>query len=200
MADRNERQPTQGGDRDKLTRFQDSELAQHLRQALTFALSTTGQDEREVTMSGAGFQGAGTTSAGFGAPSRGAEEGGVILRDEATGASLTGRRLDPRTGDYVVDENGRLLGMPTVQQLVQLAVMNSAAALQQIDRLNDGFERAATAVLTTACGPIVQQGLIAVIGVRNVRLGVRGGLAQGQAVYQFLWRDLTTNTEQGTPI
>lgn len=151
-------------------------------------------------MSGIGLQGAGTTSAGFGSPTRGAEEGGVILRDVKTGASFTGRQIDPRSGDYVLDENGRLLGMSTVQQLVQLAVMNAAPALQEIERLDDGFERAASAILTTACAPIVQQGIIAVIGVRGTRLGVRGGLKQGQALYSFLWRDLTTGTEQGTPI
>ncbi len=151
-------------------------------------------------MSGFGIQPAGTTSAGFGAPSRGAEEGGVILRDVNTGASFGSRSIDPRTGDYVMDENGRLVGMNNVRQLVELAVLNAAPALGAIDRLNDSFERAATAVLTDACEPIVRQGLIAIVGVRGVRIGVRGGLRQGQAIYEFLWRDLTTDSEERTTI
>jgi hypothetical protein len=151
-------------------------------------------------MAGIGLQPAGTSSAGFGSPSRGAEEGGVILRDTLTGASFGGRKLDPKTRDYELDDNGRLLGMPNVQQMVMLAIMGAADELQSIERLNDGFERAAYAILSAACAPIVQQGLIETIGVRGLRMGVRGGLGQGQAMYQFLWRDLTTNTEGQTPI
>lgn len=151
-------------------------------------------------MSGIGLQGAGTTSAGFGSPSRGSEEGGVILRDTATGASFGGRQINPKTGDYVMDANGRLLGMDNIQQLMQLAVMNAAPALMEIDRLNDAFPRAATAILTVACEPIVRQGLVEVIGVQEVRQGVRGGLRQGQAIYRFAWRDLTTNLEHENPV
>lgn len=151
-------------------------------------------------MSGAGLQGAGTTSAGFGSPTRGTEEGGAILRDETTGASFGGRKIDPSTGDYVLDENDRLVGMNNIQQLVMLAVLNAAPALQDIDRLTDGFDRAASAILSNECQSLVDQGLIEVIGVRDVRLGARGGLKQGQAVYKFLWRDLTTSTDQESPI
>jgi hypothetical protein len=151
-------------------------------------------------MAGIGLQSAGTTSAGFGSPTRGTEEGGVILRDESTGASFGGRKIDPRTGDYEMDENGRLLGMPNVQQLVQLVVMNAAPELGEIDRLNDGFSKAATAILSAACAPIVAQGFIEVLGVRDVRIGVRGGLKQGQAIYKFLWRDLTASVDRETDI
>ncbi len=151
-------------------------------------------------MSGFGYQPAGTSSAGFGAPTRGAEDGGVILRDAATGASFGGRQINSNTGDYVMDANGRLLGMNNVQQLVQLAVMNSAEALQSIDRLDDSFDKQSGAILAAACQTIVNRGLIEVIGVRDVQLGERGGLRQGQALYRFLWRDLTTGTEEKTPI
>lgn len=151
-------------------------------------------------MTGFGRQGAGTTSAGFGSPSRGSEEGGVVLRDTQTGASFGSRKIDPRTGDYELDENGRLVGMPNTRQLVLLAVLAAKPELARIDRLSASFERAASAVLTEHCKPIVDQGAIQVLGVSNVRMGVRGGLGQGQAIYKFRWRDLTTNTEQSTDI
>jgi hypothetical protein len=149
---------------------------------------------------GIGLQSAGTTSAGFGSPATASEQEGVILRDESTGASFGGRKIDPVSGDYELDSYGRLLGMNNVRQMVMLAVLNSKNELGTIERLNDGFERAATAILTEALQPIVAQGLIEVLGVSEVRLGVRGGLKQGQALYRFRWRDLTTKIEHAEPI
>jgi hypothetical protein len=151
-------------------------------------------------MSGFGLQPAGTSSAGFGSPTRGASEGGVTLRDTFTGDSFGGRQINPKTGDYVLDANGRLLGMSNVQQLVQLAVMNAGPALQEIDRITDSFAQEAGAILAAAVAPIARQGFIAVVGVQDVRLATRDGLRQGQAQFAFLWRDLTTDTEQRTAI
>lgn len=151
-------------------------------------------------MAGFGLQPAGTSSAGFGSPTRGAEEGGVILRDEATGASFGGRKIDPRTGDYVLDNNGRLLGMQNVQQRVMLLVLDAGPDLAAIDKLTEGFERAATAILTAKLEPLVREGVIQVLGVRDVRMGTAGGLKPGQAIYKLFWRDLSTNIEHRTEI
>jgi hypothetical protein len=151
-------------------------------------------------MAGIGLQSAGTTSAGFGSPATAAEQGGAILRNTLTGESMGGRKIDPRTGDYVMDEYGRLEGMPNVRQMVMLAVLNAAPALADIDRLTDGFAKRAEAILANEMTAIVSRGLIRVIGVRDLQMGVRGGLKQGQALYKFLWVDLTTNTENAETI
>lgn len=151
-------------------------------------------------MAGFGAQPFGTSSAGFGVPSRGTETGGAILRDEQTSRSYGGRFLDPKTGDYEMDENGRLLGMPNVQQCVTIAVLNAREDLARIDRLNDGFVKAANAVLSSRLEPLVREGLIEIRGVTSSRLGVRGGLRQGQAAYVFEWVDRTTNEERETEV
>jgi hypothetical protein len=143
---------------------------------------------------GAGFQPAGTTPAGFGAPTQTGHGSNVVLPDPVIGGSHGSRKINPLTRDYVLNDEGRLEGMNNVQQLVQLAVTNAAPQLQEIDRLDGGFERAVLAILTAAVAPIVAQGFIEVLGV-STRMNAAGGLKGGQAVTVFQWRDRTTNEE-----
>jgi hypothetical protein len=150
-------------------------------------------------MRGAGLQGAGTTPAGFGAPTQNALGANAVLPDSRVGGSHGSRKINPLTGDYVMNDEGRLEGMNNLQQLVQLAIANAAPALQEIDRLDSGFERRVLAILNAAVAPLVTQGLIEVIGV-SVRMNEEGGLQPGQAVTLFRWRDRTTTEESETPV
>lgn len=150
-------------------------------------------------MRGAGLQPAGTTPAGFGAPTASSSGSNVVLPDSSTPASHGSRKIHPVTRDYVMNSDGRLEGMNNVQHLVQLAVTNAALQLQEIDRLDGSFERAINSILSAALAPLAQQGLLEVLGV-SVRMNEEGGLKGGQAVTTLRWRDLTTNDEVETHI
>lgn len=151
-------------------------------------------------MRGIGFQPAGTSPAGVGAPDQTEMPSNVVLPDQL---DLTvghgGRRIDPKTRDYVMTEDGRLEGMSDVQQLVYIAVANAGPQLQEIEKLDGMFETAVESVLTAAVAHITALGLIEIIGV-STRKNDEGGLEPGQAVTLFRWKDLTTNEEQGTPV
>lgn len=145
-------------------------------------------------MAGAGFQPAGATPAGFGAPTQTGLGSNVVLPDAAIGGSHGSRNINPETLDYVFTDEGRLSGMNNVRQLVQLAITNAAPQLQALDRLDGGFQKGMLAILSAAVAQLVAQGFIAVVGV-TVKMNAAGGLTQGQAVTLFKWRDLTTNEE-----
>jgi hypothetical protein len=150
-------------------------------------------------MRGIGFQPAGASPAGFGAPTQTGLGANVVLPDVTVGGSHGSRKINPVTRDYVLTDDGRLEGMNNVQQLVQLAVTKAALKLQDIDRLDNGFESAVLSVLTGAVQSLVTQGLIEVLGV-SVRMNAADGLQPGQAATVFRWRDLTTTEEQATPV
>ena len=156
-------------------------------------------------MSGAGIQGAGTTSAGFGTSEDAAVPGGVILRDVKTGRSFSDRKIDTFTRDYVLDEFGRLLGMNGVQHAIQVALsseLDSSAVkglgqrLRSIDRITSNFDRQVLSILTEAVQPLIIMGLIEVLGFVQAKAGDdKNGLRRGAVYGKFLWRDLTTKIE-----
>lgn len=148
---------------------------------------------------GTGLQAAGTTPAGFGAPTQSALGANTVLPDARDTGSHGSRKIDPITRDYVMRSDGRLEGMNNVQQLVQLAVTNAAPKLQELDRLDSGFEQAVLSILTGAVAPVVAQGLVEVVGV-STRMNEEGGLKGGQAVTVFRWRDRTTNEERSESV
>lgn len=146
-------------------------------------------------MAGFGSQPFGGSPYGLGTPAVASPLGGSVLRDEASGATHGSRSINPVTGDYDVDEHGRVLGMSNVKQLVLLAVGmdkgSSAArsfgqALKHIDRITPNFARRVDYELRTAVNHLTSQGLIEVIdtSAEVVRPGV--------AYVRLRWRDLTT--------
>lgn len=145
-------------------------------------------------MRGAGFQPAGVSPGGFGAPTQTGLGSNVVLPDASVGGSHGSRKINPITRDYVTNEDGRLEGMNNVQHLVQLAVTNAAPQLMALDRLDGGFQKGVLAILSAAVAPLVARRLISVVGV-SVRMNKSGGLQPGQAVTVFKWRDLTTQEE-----
>lgn len=156
-------------------------------------------------MSGAGLQGAGLTPAGFGTPATATVPGGAFLRDTKTGKSLGARKIDPNTKDYVLDSNGRLLGVDYVRHVVQMSIHTErgSAAVQEmghrlrlIDRITPNIEAQILATLTEAVQPLVDQGLIAVVGFSHFVAGNdANGMKRGAVYGRFLWRDLTTDEE-----
>lgn len=149
-------------------------------------------------MPGAGFQPAGGSAAGFGSPLQASYSTSSSLTDSVNSTRYGSRKINPVTRDYDM-EDGRILGMGNVQQLVQLAVTNAEPELRKLDKLDSSFERGVRAVLSAALAPLAAQRIVEFIGV-SVRMNAAGGLQPGQAVVTMRWRDLTTNEERSETI
>lgn len=152
-------------------------------------------------MAGFGSQPFGSSPYGIGTPSTAPAVGGALLRDTFTGETHGGRYIDPYTKDYVLDENGRTLGMSNTKQLVLLAVSTTKGRsamrtlgneLLGIDRITSNFLARARNALTFAVQHIVDEGLIEVRGVTAevIRPGVAFATLQ--------WRDLSTGLDEET--
>jgi hypothetical protein len=154
-------------------------------------------------MSGFGSQPFGTGPYGLGTPATATSIGGSILRDTTTGESLGSRQIDPLTKDYVLDDNGRLLGMSDVKQLVLIAVSTTKGSsamrelgheLRSIDRITANFAARVRNTLLAAVQHIVDRRLIEVLDV-VVEL-VRPGVAK----VRLRWRDVSTQNEETTEV
>lgn len=153
-------------------------------------------------MSGAGIQKAGRTTAGYGTSASATVFGGGFLRDEVTGATLGARLIDPKSRDFVLDSNGRLLGMKSVRHAVLIAVhtvRDSSAVrglgnrLSSIQRIGASFEKQILDILTEALRPLITAGLVEVVGFSQFRAGDgTNGMLPGAAFGRLKWRDLTT--------
>ena len=154
---------------------------------------------------GAGGAPAGTSAAGYGVPDSGTVNINVPLPSPITGASLTGRLIDPVTKDYVYTADGRAQGQATVPQLVLLAlstVLGSSAiptlgqTFSQIQEKGPNFK----AQLTSA----VQNALAAVIKAKQVQLlsvDVQEPPSNPDAGIAIVkWKDLTTGVVQTSAI
>lgn len=149
-------------------------------------------------MAGAGAQSAGDSSAGTGSPDSPTSYGGRILRDSTTGLTVDARAIDPVARDFVMDANGRLLGMGGVRQMVVLAVSTELESSAQrevgrdfrsIDRMTNDFEQRVDRRLRAALQRLVDAGLIQIQRIVTVRLGT------GKSFTRLYWRDLTTSTD-----
>lgn len=145
-------------------------------------------------MSGFGAQPAGSSPYGIGTPAVADGTGGTILLDPTTNRSTGSRKIDQTTRDYVVDEYGRFVGMPDVQQLVLMAVTTrkgSAAMrdlgheLDRIDRISTNVARRVDLTLRACVQHLVTRGLIEVVGT-TVEV-----VQPGRIQMALLWRDLT---------
>lgn len=150
-------------------------------------------------MSGFGSQPFGSSPYGIGTPATAPEQGGALLRDTVTGQTRGARRIDPLARDYVLDENGRLLGVDNIKQLVQLAISTSRGsaamrrlgqALREIDRVSPNFQRRVDQALREAVQHLVNDDLIEVVGT-EVQI-----LRSGVAFARLRWRDLETGLDE----
>lgn len=154
-------------------------------------------------MSGFGSQPFGSSPYGIGTPAVASELGGSLLRDETTGQSWGSRKIDPVTKDYVLDDNGRILGMSDGHQLVLLAVSTTkgSSAMRQlgqdiksIDRITNNFVRRVDTTLRAAVQHLVDKELIEVLDVTVdvVRPGV--------TLARLRWRDLASGEVELTEV
>jgi hypothetical protein len=141
---------------------------------------------------GAGLYPAGLGLAGYGTPAQAPFSLNAPLPDPTTGLSLTGRLINQKTGDYVMQADGRLQGMPTVEQLVLLAIEN-------IDT-SDIQEK--TPNLRAMLADRVEKSLAPLIRAKQVLIRQIVVVEPNQdAVVALLdWVDLTTGAPVQTPI
>lgn len=148
---------------------------------------------------GAGFAPAGFSPAGWGTPATATPPGGIVFRDPATGQSLSCRRIDPTTGQYVLDASGRVLGMTTAQQLMYLAmktVKGSSAyavlgqTISTIQDITSGITRVITDIVTDATADIVAAKLVVIDAVTVAPIGTTGEFVT------VSFTDLETSLEQ----
>jgi hypothetical protein len=149
-------------------------------------------------MSGFGSQPFGSSPYGIGTPAVAPATGGSILRDEFSGETHGSRSIDPYTRDYVLDDNGRILGMSDTKQLVILAVLTDKGSsamrqlgheLKSIDRITPNFSRRVDNTLRAAVKHITDRRMIEVIGT-EVQV-----LRPGVAFARLRWRDLVTGLD-----
>jgi hypothetical protein len=138
---------------------------------------------------------------GFGEPGAADNYGGSVFRDLATGASLTGRYIDPKTRQYVYDQYGRALGQSTVPQLVQLALTTKLGSstvstlgqrFGELDVIDESFDGRARAFVDQALADLVSKNLVEVLSVDIDRVAV-----SGERIH-VRWKDLTTDLEHTT--
>ncbi len=154
-------------------------------------------------MSGFGNQPYGSSPYGIGTPITATAPGGAVLRETSTGSSLGSRLINAETRDYVVDENGRIVGMSDVQQLMQIAlgtVKGSSAmlglghALATLDVITDNVERRVATIVDDAVLHLTSRKLVEILSVVTTRMHA------GALHIVVRWRDLTTGLEQKSEI
>lgn len=144
-------------------------------------------------MSGFGSQPFGSSPYGIGTPAVAEAAGGKLLRDSVSGKS-TGSLLI-QDGDYVFDENGRLLGMDDVKQLVYLAVKTTKGSsamrelgqtIRKIDRITSNIEYRVEATLRAAVKHLIDKELVEIISVKVEQI------REGVVIARMAWRNLLT--------
>ncbi len=107
-------------------------------------------------------------------PDSAAVPNNAILPDLRTGFAQTGRAIDPTTKSYTFTADGRLRGMGTVPQLVQLAlstirgtavVSSLGQTFMQIQEKGSDFAQRVTSAVNLALADLVKQNLVQIVSV-----------------------------------
>lgn len=123
---------------------------------------------------GAGACPAGSAAAGYGVPDSAAVPNNATLPDVRSGLPQTGRAIDPITKSYYFTADGRLQGVATVPQLVQLAlstirgssvVPGLGQTFMQIQEKGANFAQVVTAAITTALADLTTRKLVQIVSV-----------------------------------
>lgn len=147
-------------------------------------------------MSGIGIFPFGLGAYGIGTPVTVPSPAGKIYEDSA-GDQQGSRYINPTTGDFEFNSNGRTVGMRSIRQLVQMRVatdLGSASMrelgnnLKTIQRVTDNIEKQVDNSLRTALGDLVSNNLISIDRITIDRIT---GLSAGIFV-RMQWRDLST--------
>lgn len=155
-------------------------------------------------MPGFGSQPFGSSSYGLGTPALAPKPGGSLLRDPQTGETRDALLIDAKKRDYVLDANGRALGMPRTRQMVQIALAtakNSSAMkglgldLGELEVITPALERQIDSALRDAVQHLVDQRLIVVLGTSLFLAGVDDGLPAGAVHTRFNFRDVESGQD-----
>lgn len=145
-----------------------------------------------IPSTGAGLFPAGLFPGGYGAPATVAATPASPLPDPSTGLSLTGRFINPQTNDFVMQADGRLQGMPTVAQLVLIAIKD--IDLSPLSEKGKNFKQALASLVSGALSQLVAQKLVRIKQVTVLEPTKDSGFANVD------WIDLTNGAPQQTPI
>lgn len=154
---------------------------------------------------GAGLTPAGSSSAGYGEPGSGALPNNAILPDTQTSFPQTGRYLNPATKDYEFTSDGRLYGMGTVEQLVQLALTTTLGSsclatlgetFTLIQEKGSNYQQQVASAVGNSLADVVNRNLVQVISVT-----VQEPPSNPDAGFcRVVWTDLTTGLEFTTVV
>lgn len=148
---------------------------------------------------GAGGSAGGVTDGGFGANNLASVPARNLLNNPFGPGSLSSRRIDPVTRDYVMGTSGSIQGMTEAQQAVELAfteVIGKTAvnglgnSLAEIKVIADDFVTQVQGKISAALSKAVNRGLISVQSIDVQRMGITGAYATTR------WTDLSTNIQQ----
>lgn len=140
---------------------------------------------------GAGLAPAGTSLAGFGTVDQAPAPILVPLPDYRTGLPDTGRFINQQTGDYEFTADGRLQGMPTVYQLVLLAI--ERADFSTLQERGPNYVGVVQGIIQAALSYLVTSRQVSIL-----RIDVPP-VAPDAVIAVLYWIDLTTG-EAGQPV
>jgi hypothetical protein len=135
---------------------------------------------------------------GLGTPATPPTPAPQMYADPVTGQIGSGRLIDPVTRQYAIDASGNTVGQGTVPQLVQLAyatvqgssiLASLGETFREVQVIGDGFVQTITDKAIAPVQGLVDQKLVAVLGVDVKRIGDSG------VSIAVRWRDLSTNIE-----
>lgn len=140
---------------------------------------------------GAGKAPAGSSLAGYGVIDSAPPPGIVPLPDTRSGLPQTGRLINQQTGDYVFTADGRLEGMPTVNQLVLIAIRNNID-LSTLQEKGPNFANTLTSLVQNALSALITAKLVLLSSVTVLQPNPDAGVAIAN------WLDLTNGEPQQT--
>lgn len=143
---------------------------------------------------GAGGCPAGASPAGYGVIDTAPAPNLTPLPDPTTGLSQGGRNIDPSTGDYTWSADGRLQGMPNVEQLVLLAIEN--ADFSTLTEKGPSYVQQVKTIIENALAYVVVQKLVLITNIAV--LSNLPNTNPDAAIALVYWIDLTTG-EAATP-
>lgn len=144
---------------------------------------------------GAGRCRASAVPAGYGAIDVAPAPVLVPVPDPQTGLPQTGRFVDQTTGDYTFTVDGRVQGMPTVYQLVLLAI--ERADVSSLTEKGSNYKQQVATILQNALSALVVAKQVEI--KRVVVIDRLPGTNPDATVAVVFWKDLTTGVD-GQPV
>jgi hypothetical protein len=146
---------------------------------------------------GAGLCPFGTSIAGYGSVAE-ADNTKHTLYLDSNNSQQNCRAIDPKTGDYMLDDNDQFMGMTNIQQKVLLALTtmrnssiqnNLGINLSNIQVIGRNFDYLIRNEINNALKDLINNKEI-------LLLDIKISTKNNKALINILWKDLTTNTLQ----